>query len=245
MKRIIRLTESDLTRIVRRVINEEKTFDEQSITEYGKNVVKTLGKNFQLGASEEDYGGEEVRGTYKSYFIQDFYYGAKWGKDGLDLTFNARMFNNDKNEKLVPCTVSFAIILKDGFPVRIETGFAHYNNEAHSLLDKHLNERILPKIKNIKYESEGTTKSVCPKGFVREKGSKYPFPSPAYCDGTLSKYPNKRIKLYDDKTASVETKNWNHNDFRKNVKQEGKWKTDSLGNPIIYNLGPEEMMTIN
>ena len=83
------------------------------------------------------------------------------------------------------------------------------------------------------------------KGNLDGKGSKYPFPSPAYCDGTLSKYPNKRIKLYDDKTASVETKNWNHNDFRKNVKQEGKWKTDSLGNPIIYNLGPEEMMTIN
>jgi hypothetical protein len=160
MKRIVRLTESDLARIVRRVISEniQENLDD-IINTYGKLVEKALGKNFQLAAHEEDYNGDEVPGTYESYFIQNYDYGSEWGTNGngIALNFRAKKYETKGS---IEGTISFSVIFSNNLPIKIETCF-WITSKAISLLDSDLNKSILPKIKNIKFDYKTKKAQVC------------------------------------------------------------------------------------
>ena len=88
MTRIIRLTESDLTRIVRRVINEKQEGPDEIVQGYGKDPYQ-----------------------YKRIFDRDPKYADQWGfNDVKDIYYTARKGTNPKWVKVVDPKVEKEII---------------------------------------------------------------------------------------------------------------------------------------
>ena len=70
MKKIIRLTENDLTRIVKRVISEqESNYWEDEVKKFAQEIAKKLNGK-QISASEAKYDGSTVIGSYNGYFVR-------------------------------------------------------------------------------------------------------------------------------------------------------------------------------
>jgi len=73
MKKVIRLTESDLMRIVKRVISEESENNDEKVIEYLKSKLNGLKKySYQRGsASWVNKDGEEIYQYHNRHFIID------------------------------------------------------------------------------------------------------------------------------------------------------------------------------
>ena len=55
MKKIVRLTESELTRIVRRVIKESNIWSDEEVSDFMNDVLRTeLGKDIDFNSMDED-----------------------------------------------------------------------------------------------------------------------------------------------------------------------------------------------
>ena len=128
---------------------------------YGRKVLSTL-KNFIVDASEVDYTGKNViPGTYLGYQIKDFWYGDLWGKEGdIALNFNVSVLPMDgkHREDFIDGSISFVVKLKNGYPSKIESSYSYYaknkngKKETYALSQEDMNNNLLPKIKNIKFQ---------------------------------------------------------------------------------------------
>ena len=102
MKKIIRLTESDLNRIVKKVINEQDTSESDCLKRLN-NVISSKELYVKLG-EEEDYGfeGGEIRwfirriDIFNSYLAKNMYVTAKESKnfDYIEIVSKDRFINN-------------------------------------------------------------------------------------------------------------------------------------------------------
>jgi hypothetical protein len=268
MKKIIRLTESDLTRIVKRVISEQSTYSKKDFW-VGRKFTEVTNRAYIMGANYNDAKNQIGEGDRNDFEFNNVEVVAANNKEFVIKvgfgTYNPKDNRSEKGESVSKSNFYLSFKYDDvqdvknkQLQVKEYNSFIEYNSkEAVRIYDaiklkklnkaKNCGHKSWEDYKNSGWKCSGGNKSssVCPNGFKREKGGDYPFKSPDYCLGSLSKYPNKNVKLYDNMSAEVSTKNWDHTNFRKNVKQTGKWKKDSSNNPIIYDLGPEEMMTIN
>jgi hypothetical protein len=153
MGKIIRLTESDLTRLVRRVIIEQsKVVGYTTPDEYGKAIFNTLGPNFTISASESNAMGDDMPGTYNSYFLQRFNRGDKWGKDGVSLNFDVKYYPKN-SEKQSTGTLSIVIIFSKGIPKSLGPCMLVLSSKATTLNKQDIMRKIFPKIKGITYNT--------------------------------------------------------------------------------------------
>jgi hypothetical protein len=153
MKKIIRLTESDLTRIVRQVIKEQSTATQGIVVstpdEYGKAVFNALGPNFQIAAYDVDYRDNNIDGTYNSYFIQKYRSAIEYGKTGIRITFDVKCY--DMGSKIAKDgKLDITIIFSKGIPTSLDPCW-FTTDKPKRLSQKDIMNKIFPKIKGITY----------------------------------------------------------------------------------------------
>ena len=150
MARIIRLTEQDLARIVRRVIRENEDGYFQLETEkLGRAIAKKL-SNVQISASETNADGD-VPGTFQSYFVKGFDYLIQPNKvkspdliPYFSLNLSCQMIGPNSS-KPVPTILSLTISMKNGYPSGITNAMGD-----KSLNKSEISKKVLPLIKDIR-----------------------------------------------------------------------------------------------
>ena len=120
--------------------------------EYAKAVFKVLGPNFQICSSDTNYMDDNIIGTYRCYYLKNFDYSNFWGKDGISLNFET--IYHDQNNKRQIANISIKVIFSNGYPTSIETCSVHRGDKAFSLNNKDVSDKILPKIKDLKYSGK-------------------------------------------------------------------------------------------
>ena len=168
MKKIIRLTENDLTRIVKRVISEqESNYWEDEVKKFAQEIAKKLNGK-QISASEAKYDGSTVIGSYNGYFVRGL---NSWINPNrttspyliphINLSLKVEYFDK-KTNKLTPGLLSVDINLKNGYPDSVLMAFVHKPN-AESLVVKEVEEDVIPPIKGIRIQKP---ENPCFKGYT-------------------------------------------------------------------------------
>ena len=232
MSKIIRLTESDLTRIVKRVIKEQSTATQGIVVstpdEYGKAVFKALGPNFQISAHDVDYRDNDKPGTYNGYFIQKYRSAIEYGKTGIVITFDVKCYDLvtriEKNGRL-----DITIIFSKGIPTSLDPCWflTVPNKTVKRLSQKDIMDEIFPKIKGITYNPSETSKNGVEDSCLKTMGFKFEPKSQSRRAGPYGNLPasytgnykgNKTI-FYLDGTLMVVGKNYQA--------KKGNWKCES------------------
>lgn len=158
MKKIIRLTEADLTRIVKRVISEQTTgkFDEQA-SKFTKDVAAKL-INKAICAEDRDDGY-----NYECYFLDSlkeepiymsYDTNAKNVMDikYVNMAFRGRFFpKSSGGSKIQKMSIEFGVNLEKGVPVSISRTFVFpEKGELISLDDAEVSKKTIPLIKNVR-----------------------------------------------------------------------------------------------
>lgn len=151
MRRIIRLSEQDLTRIVRRVIREnEDEYFQLETDKLGMAIAKRL-TNVMISASEDIGDGVAVPNTFQSYSVKGFDYVIQPTKvkspyliPFIGLQLNCQLVKVGSS-KPVPAKLSLNISMKNGYPSRIITAMGD-----KSLNNSEINKKVLPLIKDIR-----------------------------------------------------------------------------------------------
>jgi|LakMenEpi03Aug12_release.lakeMendotaPanAssembly.Ray.scaffolds.fasta_scaffold405725_1 hypothetical protein len=154
MKRIIRLTESDLVRIVRRVINEAETNDGLEKLK-GRLVNKTV--NFYTGKNEKQ---DEY---YTTITIKDVN-ARKWGT----VTPNILSITDEDNK-----SYGFACTGYDGYEDYVQDGafsFKQTSRDIVKLFNKDLSSLIRSEYCQTKRDNKGNLKTVPPADFASTGG---------------------------------------------------------------------------
>ena len=150
MGRIIRLTEQDLARIVRRVIRENEDGYFQLETEkLGMAIAKKL-SNVSISA-HVNHGDGDVPGTFQSYYVKGFKYVIQPTKvkssdliPYFSLSLNCQMIGMNSS-KPVTTVLSLTISMKNGYPSGITNAMGD-----ESLNKSEISKKVLPLIKDIR-----------------------------------------------------------------------------------------------
>ena len=150
MGRIVRLTEQDLARIVRRVIREEKDeYFELETEKLGMAIAKKL-SNVSISA-HVNHGDGDVPGTFQSYYVKGFNYVIQPTKvkssdliPYFSLSLNCQMIGMNSS-KPVTTVLSLTISMKNGYPSGIISAMGD-----ESLNNSEISKKVLPLIKDIR-----------------------------------------------------------------------------------------------
>ena len=159
MKKIIRLTESDLTNIVKRVLSEQETkkvISEQvaqtwdpQVKEMGETIANKLkGQAFCAEDESEKY-------NYRCHRITGYEYTLNVNRVTSpylipEFNLQLKVESVDDSNKLSKGNVSFNLNLNKGYPVGFDTFFVHYGDNMKMLKDGEYKKSLLSKIKNIR-----------------------------------------------------------------------------------------------
>lgn len=229
MSKIIRLSESDLTRIVKRVIKEQSTATQGIVVstpdEYGKAVFKVLGPNFQIGAHDVDYRDNDKPGTYNGYFIQKYRAAIEYGETGIRITFDVKCYEVGSTKEKYG-RLDITIIFSKGIPTNLGPCW-FIIDEPKMLSQKDIMDKIFPKIKGITYNPSKTSKNGVEDSCLKTMGFKFEPKSQSRRAGPYGNLPasytgnykgNKTI-FYLDGTLRVVGKNYQA--------KKGNWKCES------------------
>ena len=172
MKKIIRLTEADLTRIVKRVISEQNTgkFDPQ-VSKFTKDIAaKLIGK--QICAEDGDDSS-----NYECYFLDtlkeepiymSYDTNAKSTKDikFINMSFRGRFYPSKAGSNIMKMSLDIGINLENGVPVSISRTFVFpEKGELIRLNDEEVTKKTIPLIKNIRVAEPPKVANPCFKGY--------------------------------------------------------------------------------
>ena len=229
MSKIIRLTESDLTRIVKQVIKEQSTATQAIVVstpdEYGKAVFKALGPNFQIGAHDVDYRDNDKPGTYNGYFLQRYRSAIEYGETGIRITFDVKCYEVGSS-KAKDGQLDITIIFSKGIPTSLDPCW-FTTDKPKRLSQKDIMDKIFPKIKGITYNPSKTSKNGVEDSCLKTMGFKFEPKSQSRRAGPYGNLPasytgnykgNKTI-FYLDGTLRVVGKNYQA--------KKGNWKCES------------------
>ena len=162
MKKTFKLTELDLTRLIKRIVNEQSTNQMQgnsisSPEEYGKAVFNVLKPNFQFSTSFQSNSFDStgriapVPNTFATYYLQSLIGVSTFGKDGLRLEFNATCLNQSRRQ--IKGRLHIVIMFSKGTPTKLGPCFwLQSSSQVESLHEPDMERKILPIIQNIKYK---------------------------------------------------------------------------------------------
>jgi|688.fasta_scaffold244049_2 hypothetical protein len=150
MKKIIKLTESDLTNIVKKVLVEQDSKNWQpQVDQLGKKIADKL-KGTQICAEDES-----DKYNYRCHFITGYVSSLNPNRATspyLIPNFNLRLTSDsyDGSSGIEKGEISFNVALKNGSPVGTGSFFTRYNDSTKLLKDGEYQKNILSKIQNIK-----------------------------------------------------------------------------------------------
>jgi hypothetical protein len=173
MKKVVRLTESDLVNIVKRVISEQTSgkFDDQ-VLKFTKDVAsKLVGK--QICAEENDDSS-----NYECYFLDSVKEGpvymnydtnAKNVKDikFINMSFRGRFYPSKPGSNIMKMSLDIGINLENGVPVSVSRTFVfpEKGGELIRLNDEEVTKKTIPLIKNIRVAEPPKVANPCFKGY--------------------------------------------------------------------------------
>lgn len=172
MKKIIRLTEADLTRIVKRVISEQNTgkFDPQ-VSKFTKDIAaKLIGKQICAEDSSDS-------SNYECYFLDtlkeepiymSYDTNAKSTKDikFINMSFRGRFYPSKPGGNIMKMSLDIGINLENGVPVSVSRTFVFpEKGELIRLNDEEVTKKTIPLIKNIRVAEPPKVANPCFKGY--------------------------------------------------------------------------------
>jgi hypothetical protein len=160
MSKIIRLTEADLTRIVKKVMKEtrdnKRVISEQDSTDWAPQVDE-MGKKIanKLKGTQVCAEDDSDKYNYRCHFITGYESSLNPNRvtsPNLIPRFNLRLTTDsyDDSNKLSKGEISFTVELKNGSPVGVDSFFTHYGDATKLLKDGEYQEKLLSKIQNIR-----------------------------------------------------------------------------------------------
>lgn len=167
MKKIIRLTENDLTRIVKRVINEQESQRwEAEVQKFGQEIAKKLNGK-QISASKIKTDGSTVTGSYQGYFVRGLRSALNPHRvdnpyliPSINFMFEVEYIDSKKSN-LASTILSVDIKLKNGYPESVIMAFLHTDGSP-SLDVEEVEEDVIPPIKGIRIQKP---KNPCFEGY--------------------------------------------------------------------------------
>jgi hypothetical protein len=138
-----------------------KDFDFQlEAEELGKAITKKL-SNDPISASETTNNGDDIPGTYTSFFVKGFNYVSQPTKVkskylipfiylGLDCNMIPPTDPNQGKAMSYPTILTLNISMKNGYPSGIISATSDRSSRVTSFDESEISKRVLPLIKNIR-----------------------------------------------------------------------------------------------
>lgn len=227
IKKIITLTERDLTLIVKRVINESQQKQYLSIPKVGcETFVK--GKCDPYTYIKEIEPDGKIRFFYKlsgETSWKESITSKSWDSIKNNVTFDTKENPNpeilpkryvpNKNEKKKPTESDLNKILKDWKGIALGK---YKSNELRDIINKH----------NFKYNFDIEDKNVFKNCF---KGDKF-----ICCSDYLMKKEDKNVNVYDKTNKIYDWRNSKINQFEKSSSYSSKQKKDAYNNLLEFSI---------
>ena len=163
MKKVIRLTETQLTKVIKRVISEntnkqviaeqEVQYWETEVDKLGRDIAQKL-NNVQISTQQVNHDGTSVPGTYDAYWVRGYetsFNVSRVTSPYLIPSFTLMLkteYIHPSGKKMSPAIMTIDIKLKNGYPEIVERG--SISTTSNSLDAKDINSKVIPLIKGIR-----------------------------------------------------------------------------------------------